>query len=421
MPKSHQAFVFIFLLLVSLSSAYGQTYRTFSSEQKQIIEKARWKIGPFRIYPAIQFRNIGYDDNVYYQREVDNPASDFTGTIAPEIKAYFLFRNYLILSLTESPEYVYYHKQKRERSLNNTLCPELKILLFNRFVISGSYLHSDRRRRATSEFDVRANEKTIGHRAGFFYETARETSFGFSGSIRTIRYEDITLLGEEIYLARALNREEQNGSFEFYYRVFSESLFFLRGGRTEYKFEHIQSHWRNAHSYQIYSGIRFPLLGRATGILSLGYKKLVPVEEGRKGFSGLVGDTSLYFRIFRFGFRIKYERDCHFSYWTNNIFFKEDRYGGGISLYLTKFLRLDYDFYYGENNYPVAMTVRMPDESYGELKRKDIHRTQTIGFVFRVIKNTGIGLMMNFWERESNYHWANRDRTFVGGYVTYQF
>ena len=416
-----KAFVFIFLLLVLLSSMYGQTYSTFRSEQKQITEQARWKIGPFRIYPAVQFRNIGYDDNVYYQREEDDPASDFTGTIAPEIKAYFLFRNTMILSLTESPEYVYYHKQKRERRLNNTLCPELKILLFNRFVISGSYSHSDRRHRATSEFDVRANTKTTGYRAGFFYETARETSFGFSGSIRTIRYEDITLPEEEIYLARALNREEQNGSFEFYYRVFSESLFFLRGGYTEYRFEHVQSHWRNAHSYQVYSGIRLPLLGRATGTLSLGYKKLVPVEEGRKRFSGLIGDTSLYFRLFRFGFRVKYERDCHFSYWTNNIFFKEHRYGAGISLYLTKFLRLDYNFYYGESDYPVAMTVQMPGGSYEELKRKDIHRTQTIGFVFRVIKNTGIGLMVNFWERESNYYWVNRDRMFLGGYVTYQF
>ena len=160
--KLKKVFFFIFFLLVLVSIIYGQTYRTFRSEQKQITEKARWKIGPFRIYPAVQFKNIGYDDNVYYQREEDDPASDFTGTIAPEIKAYFLFRNYLILSLTESPEYVYYFKQKRERSLNNTFCPELKILFFHRFVILGSYLHSDRRCRATSEFDVRANEKTVG-------------------------------------------------------------------------------------------------------------------------------------------------------------------------------------------------------------------------------------------------------------------
>ncbi|GAH01062.1 unnamed protein product, partial [marine sediment metagenome] len=108
----------------------------------------------------------------------------------------------------------------------------------------------------------------------------------------------------------------------------------------------------------------------------------MPVEEGRKGFSGLVGDTSLYFRIFRFGFRINYERDCHFSYWTNNIFFKEYTYGAGISLYLTKFLRLDYNLYYGESDYPVAMTLQTPSGSYEELKRKDIYRTQTVGFVF---------------------------------------
>jgi len=29
--------------------------------------------------------------------------------------------------------------------------------------------------------------------------------------------------------------------------------------------------------------------------------------------------------------------------------------------------------------------------------------------------------MINFWERESNYYWENRERMFVGGYITYEF
>jgi len=29
--------------------------------------------------------------------------------------------------------------------------------------------------------------------------------------------------------------------------------------------------------------------------------------------------------------------------------------------------------------------------------------------------------MVNFWERESNYYWENRERMFVGGYITYEF
>ena len=88
-------------------------------------------VGPFRIYPTIQFRNIGYDDNIYYQREDDNTISDYTATVSPEMNVYLLFRNWLILSLSENPEYVYYMKEKRERAFNNSFSPGLKLLLFH--------------------------------------------------------------------------------------------------------------------------------------------------------------------------------------------------------------------------------------------------------------------------------------------------
>jgi len=412
--------LFLMFLLGSIYS-YAQGYRTFRWEQEQIIKRAKWRIGPFRLFPTINFRDIGYDGNVYYQREEDNPISDYTATFSPQAKVYLLFRNFLILSLTENPEYVYYFKQKRERRWNNTISPEIKFLFLNRFVISGRYSYRNRRRRASSEFDVRANELRESYRGSLFYETARRTSFGISASLEKISYEDITLPGEEIYLSRLLNREERGGNLEFYYRIFSENFFFISGGYTEYKFEHIQSRWRDSYSYQAYSGIRFPLFGKIRGTLSLGYKKLLPRREDKISFSGLVGSTSLDFRLGRFGFRFQYNRDCYFSYWTNSMYFIEDRYGGGISFYLTKFLRLDYNFSYGEANYPELMPLRMPDGRYEELKRKDIYRIQTAGFVFRIIRNTGIGLMVNFWERESNYYWASRNRRFIGGYVTYEF
>ncbi|MCK4645666.1 MAG: outer membrane beta-barrel protein [Candidatus Aminicenantes bacterium] len=411
---------FLLLFLISISS-YGQSYQSFKFELDQIVKKAKLRLGPFRILPTVNFKNIGYDNNVYYQREEDNPASDFTGTVSPEIKLYFLFRNYLILSFMENPEYVYYFEQKRERRWNNTLSPAFKFLFLNRFVISGNYSYSNRRRRASSEFDVRANERIKKYNSRLFYETARSTSFGFSWSVRTIMYEDITLPGEEIYLSRALNRKEKNGNFEFYYRIFSESFFFIGGGYTEYKFEHVQSSWRDSSSYKVYSGIRFPHLGRVRGTLSLGYKKLIPKIEEKKGFSGFVGNTGLNFRLARFGFRLNYNRDVHFSYWTNIIFFNEDRYSAGISFYLTKFLRIDYNFNYGEAKYPEPMMLRMPDGRYEQIKRRDIHRAHIVGFVFRIIRNTGIGLMVNFWKRESNYYWENRERMFVGGYITYEF
>jgi len=37
------------------------------------------------------------------------------------------------------------------------------------------------------------------------------------------------------------------------------------------------------------------------------------------------------------------------------------------------------------------------------------------------MKNTGIGINVSWWSRDSNVAWANRDRMFVGGYLTYDF
>jgi hypothetical protein len=412
--------LFLMFLLVSIYSN-GQGYQEVKQELDQIVKQTRWRIGPFRLFPTVNFRNIGYDNNVYNQRDVDNPISDYTITFSPQVKVYLLYRNFLILTLTEEAEYVYYFNQKGERGWNNSISPEFKFLFLNRFVLSGRYSYENRRWRPSSEFDERANELRESYRGSLFYETARRTSLRISASLEKISYEDITTPGEEIYLSRELNREERSGNLEFYYKVFSESLFFLGGGYTEYKFAHIQSRWRDSYSYQAYSGTRFPLLGRIRGTVSLGYKKLLPRTGEKEGFSGLIGNTSLDFRVRRFRLRVQYNRDCYFSYWTDSTYFIEDRYGAGISFYLTKFLRLDYNFSYGEATYPELMLLQMPDGRYEEIKRKDIYRVHRAGFVFRIIRNAGIGLMFNFWERESNYYWASRNRGFISGYVTYEF
>jgi len=413
--------IVISLLILISTTLFSQSYQTFQSEIREITQRARWHLGPFRIYPTIQLRNVGYDDNVYRKREEDNPISDYTATLSPQFRVYLLFKNWIILTFSENPEYVYFIKEKRERSFNNSYSPGIKFLLFHRFVLSGNYLYQRRRRRASSEFDVRAHETIKSYIGSFFYETARGTSFGFSGGERKISYEDITIPGEEIYLSRLLNRKEKSGNFELYYRVLSESYFFIIGGYTVYQFEKLESRWRDSFSYQVYSGIRFPLLGRIRGTFSLGYKRLIPKQKWRSSFGGLVGNTSLDLRIRRFSFRILYNRDCRFSYWTNNVYFLENRYGAGISFYLTRFLRLDYDFSYGENNYPEKMTVRMPEGNYQEIKRQDFYRIHTIGFAVRIIRSTGVGIRYNYWQRESNFQWANRKNWFIGGYVTYEF
>ena len=412
--------LFLLLLLISILS-YGQSYRSFRADLDEISQRTLWQKGPFRFYPIIGIREIGFDSNVYYKPEFAEPISDYMAVFYADLNAHLVFKKRLILSLTWNPEYVFYLTEARERRWNQFISPEFKLRLLRRLVLSGGYSYSDRRYRVSSEFDVRANEIASGYNGGFFFETGWKTSLGFRASIRNLSYEDITEPGQEIYLSRDLNREEKNGRLEFYYRVFSKSYFFISGGYTEYDFEYIESSWRDSDSYQVYSGIRFPILGKIRGTLSLGYKDLVPRTSGKKGFSGLVGNTSLDFRLRRFGFRLSYIRDISFSYYTNNIFFNEDRYGAGASIYPTRFLRVDYNFSYAEARYPEPVLQSMPDGSSLEISRKDRYQMHSAGIVYRIIENTGIGVTVNWWERQSNLIWVNRQRWTVGGFITYEF
>lgn len=411
---------FLFLSFVS-NYSYGQSYQSFSSELKSI-RSAKFRIGPFYILPAIRFTNIGYDNNVYYQQEEDNPVSDYTGIISPEVRVYFPVHNWCLLSFSENPSYIYYLNEKERRAFSNSYSPAFKLRLFNRFVLSGDFHYRKRKSRATSEFNSPIFWQTKGYTGSIFYESERRIAFGFTARINKITYEkDLSLFEEGIQISRMLGRRERDGSFEIYYKIFSESLFFINIGSTEYLFEHPQSHMRNSTSYQIYSGIQFPILGSVRGTLSLGYKKLKPEKEEKVSFSGIVGDTSLDFRFRRFIFRLTYRRDLPFSYGERNIYFVTNTYKAGISFYLTRFLRFNYDYTYGKSGYPEPVPLTMPDGTVKEIKREDVYKLHIFGLTFRVIRNTGIGLNVNFWERESNYIGESRNKMFIGGYITYEF
>lgn len=399
----------------------AQSYRSFSWEMRQILERARFRLGPLRLWPAIYLRNVGYDDNVYRETIENDPVRDFTATLSPEIRGYLLVGQKLILSFLENPEYMFFGEQTRERRWNNTISPELKILLFRNLVVSGKYTYSNRRRRASSEFDVRANELRSTYQGGLHFDTARESSVGVTFESANISYEDVRLPGQDTYLSQRLNREERSISSEIYYQIFNEGFFFVTGSYTDYLFKAQAAQSRDSYSYQVSSGIRFPLLGRIRGTVSLGFKNFYPKNSLLSGYSGMVGRADLDIRIRRFGFQVDYERDVRFSYWQDNVFFLEDRFGGGLSFYLFRFLRLDYSLTYGQLHYPDTFFVRLPDESYAEIDRLDKYTTHTLGFAYRLVGSTAVGIRFNFWNHDSNLIGWNRSNMVIGGYLTYDF
>ena len=405
----------------SCIAAFGQSYRNFQDELTEVRDRVKLKFGPFRVLPVLRLSNLGFDDNVYYRTAEKKPVGDYTGTASPEIKVYLLAGRSLILSFADNPEYLYYAKEDRLRTFTNSFVPGGRLRLFNRFVLSGEYHFRKHTRRAFSEFSRLVTDTVKGTTAGFFYETPRGTSIGFSGTIDRFLFEDIVQPDYEARLSRSLNRKEKTGNFELYYRVFAESYFFAKFGVTTYEFEHPSSRWRESRSMQVSGGLRFPIIGRARGTFSLGYKKFVPEDPGRKVFSGLIADTNLTFRLGRIGLRFGLGRGNHFSYFEDAFYYIENRGNAGLSFYLTRLLRIDYDLQYGELKYPEPFKISGSVQPFLEISRKDVHRTHSVGLTIKIIRNTGINLSYNFFRRRSNAPGFNIKRNFIGISLTQDF
>ncbi|MFC2161147.1 outer membrane beta-barrel protein [Acidobacteriota bacterium] len=399
----------------------AQTYTSFQSELNSIVEKTRVRLGPFRIVPRIDFFLLSYESNIFYQREEENRASDFTSTISPELNAYLILKDRLILRLADRISYAHYYKYKEERRLNNNFISELKLLFFNRFVLSGAYANRRNRGRPTSEFNIRANEYYESFSGRLFYESPRQTSIGISFSRNKTLYDDITFPGQERSLSKILNRIDENIEFEFNYSLFSSSFFFITANYTNYDFDHTEDFDRGSYSLHALTGFRFPLIGSITGTLALGYKQIIPREQGIKGKTGLIGNTALNFRRGSLGARISYDRDFPFSLWDNNVFFISNRYLFGGFIYLTQFLRINYDFSSGNSKYPELIPLFYPDGRFENIKRIDKYHIHTVRFVFKLYKDMGLEISANQWSRDSNYWGETRNKIYFDASLTLDF
>jgi hypothetical protein len=399
----------------------GQSYRNFREVYDGIKEKARLRFGPLRVIPEFRMSEVGYDSNVYSREERSKIISDFTATFSPEARGYGLVGSSMILSVTENPEYVFYAKEKGLRAFTNSFASSLRLLVLRSFSLSADYHVLSHVRRATSEFEQRIQDTVKGGTAGFFFETPRGTAAGLTGSLEDIRYKDVASNAPADSYARALDRRETAAAFELYYRVFSQSFFFTTAGWTRYEFTFPESAWRNASSYEVSGGIRFPLLGRARGTLSLGWKSFRPASPDRRPFSGFVAATDVAFRLGRFGATLGYARDTTFSYNASAYYYIDGRARAGLTLYVTPSLRIDGMVQLGRLDYPEPQEVWYGGEVFVINRREDVHRTFSVGPVVRVAGTVGFGLTYNFYRRTSNAPGFNVRRNFVGAYLTYEF
>lgn len=414
MNKTLTATAAAVLLTASLLSA--QTYVSFRDEWEAVVHNAPWTVGPLRLFPAFSLRNVGYDDNIYFERE---PQTDYTGTLSPELKTYLPIGGTILLWGSANPEYTFYLREAGRRSFDFSYSAGLKVLLLSRFVLSGTYTDDSHRRRLSPEVGILVTDQRRGWEGGLSFETARQTVFNLTLFRSDLSFESYQPNPEGLPLSEALNRAESGGRFEIDYRAFSKGYVFLGAEMAEYSFQSPQMAWRNASGRRLYAGLRFPVGEAIEGTLSLGYKDLQPKDESQARFSGLVGSADLSARFGRFGLRARFGRDDVFSTYADVLYFIDTSAGAGVSFYLADFLRLDYDFDYGLSDYPAAASGGA-DGGAAEA-RTDKRINHSAGIVFRIFRTAGIGVSWNTAAWTSTVPNWDRRRSFVGAYLTYRF
>jgi hypothetical protein len=413
------------LLVLTLAAAVrlpAQSYRTFREDYEGIKARARLRLGPLRLQPVFRLSEAGYDSNVYYRADGGGEVvSDFTATFAPELRAHWLLGNSVILSATESPEYLLYAREKGLRAFSNSFSGGLRMMLLRYFSLSAEYHDASHVRRSMSELDRRIRDTATGGTAGLFFETARGTAFGVTAAVDDFRYEDVASGAPDDVYARTLDRRETSAAAEVTYRVFSRSYLFATAGWTRYAFDFAESAWRDGEAVKASGGFRFPLTGRARGRVLFGWKSFRPDSAGRRPFSGLIAATEVYLRLGRLSATVGYDRDNAFSYNESAYYYVDGRARAGLTLYVAPFLRIDGGVQYGTMTYPEPQTVWSGGVPVTVERREDVQRTWSVGPVLRIGGTVGLGLTYNLYRRTSNAPGFDVRRNFAGAFLTYEF
>lgn len=391
----------------------GQTLITRTgNDLDQQIKGAKLSLGPFKIKPVLFLNNAGYDSNIY--RAPGNPIKDYAATFGPGLNIYLPLSKLIILSIYESPQYVYFMETKNGRGWNNYFEGQIHFVL-RRFLFTIGKGYSSASELWNLEMESRPRRKADSLEGSVFSQISKKISLFLGYTSSNYAYESLSHAQSNI--GDQLNRVEKRANFTIYYQLSYRVKFFLSYGYGFFDFVDPLNN-RDSKSHAVFSGFEFLPGGVFGGRINLGYKYFNAPKSGVKDYRGLVGDSSVSFRPFKLlNIRASYRSDVDFSIMYNYPYFLGNSIGVGASFYILKDIRLDYDYNIGKYSYPESLLVNQLSSP----TRKDNYSTQSVGIYFRLKKNIGVGITLSRWLRDSNLDGEDAKGTFAGLNLTYDF
>ncbi|MBM3296756.1 MAG: hypothetical protein FJY83_04065 [Candidatus Aminicenantes bacterium] len=403
-----KASVFFLMLLFILLSGPMLSGQSFERRVDDITSRTWLKIGPFRIIPSFEFRNLGWTSNVYGRTSGEGAVSDFLITPSAKVDVYFILRRRLILSFTENLEYHFYLTNPRFNRFNNNYGTELSFPFLGQLVITAGFDSQRYRHLPLAELDRQVETDSKRVRVDIAYETPRRLSWTLGGFAQELGYVDVFREDEEPdELSLGWNRQEVGGRFEVRYEAFRASQLFFQLGYVRHSFLSERTTWRDSETESLLAGIRFPREGALSGSLALGFKIFTPLDRSLEPFSGLTAQSQLEIRLgTHTALSLGYNRGTDFSYWENLLYYLSDSYNAAFTWGLSRFLDVRLGGFYTFLRYPKtaqygALELTGPPPGWA-----DNYGGFSAGFTVPVWKNLRAGLTYQYWTRPSGFSGA---------------
>lgn len=271
-------------------------------------EKAPLLLGPVELWPVVQLRNVGVDDNVF--NEAENPKRDFTVTAAPTLDA-VLRPPRMRLSFLTGAEFVYFREYGDERHINRTLGARVEFDLTHLHPFA-AVTATRFRERPNAEIDLRARNRSRSYTAGVRVGLGPIVSATVAARRQTSRYDP----GEQFRDAELdveLNNENRGLDGTLTFQVTPITSVSVVVSRDEDRFE--LSPLRDSNSLRVSPTVTFVPLGAFSGSAFVGWRRFDPADRSVEGYSGLIaGGTVGVDIVDRYHVEAAFSRDIRYSY-----------------------------------------------------------------------------------------------------------
>ena len=189
-------------------------------------------------------------------------------------------------------------------------------------------------------------------------------------------------------------------------------MLYLNYELTAYRFD--AGPGRDSRAQALYVGTQLPTNGVLQGSFQIGMKQFDPDNPLYRSMRRPQGRGDVSLTLYeRLRLSLFYELQSYFSFYASDLYYDDQSFGGGLEIYLTRFLKGGATYRDGRLQYSSFLDL--------ELQRRDRIRQQRYYLAVPLLGSMSLGFAYNVYRLSSDALNLDYTRSFWGGFISYGF